>query len=209
MSGLSLSLDTTQLAEAYEKRSADRQFKNGKRLVARWGLRPGDRVLDLGSGTGLLAEHVASLVGETGSVLGIDPLPLRIAIAEKKRTVNLAFSIGDAYKLDGLASSSFDVVYLNAVLHWLPEKSGPRRRSTGRSNRVVACRAQHVQPSAEAAIEFSNASSFGNYLGHLPADLRASAIEEIKREVETLRSAEGIRLDTARIIAVASKPAAH
>jgi arsenite methyltransferase len=267
MAGLSLSLDTKQLAETYEARSAERQFRNGKRLVARLGLEAGDRVLDVGSGTGLLADHVATLVGATGSVLGIDPLPLRIAIAQKKRAANLSFVVGNAYELDTFAAASFDVVYLNAVLHWLPEKRAPLAQihrilkaggrvglSTGskehpnrlqqikkwvlarppfdaypaarngepyrvsveelrellRSAGFVNVRIElepnvHIQPSADAAIEFSEASSFGNYLGHLPAALRASAIHQIKQELDALRTSEGIRLESTRIVAVASK----
>jgi arsenite methyltransferase len=269
MAGVSLSLDTTQLAETYEARSADRQFRNGQRLVARLGIEAGDRVLDVGSGTRLLAEHVANLVGARGSVLGIDPLPLRIAIAEKRRRPNLAFAVGNAYELDGLPSGTFDVVYLNAVFHWLPEKAGPlgqihrllrpggrvgistgsrehpsriqqiKKRvlsrppfdaypaaRDGEPNRVSADELRELlrgagfsdielelelepnaqlQPSAEAAIEFSDASSFGNYLGHLPAELRASAVRQIKEELEALRTPEGIRLDGTRIIAVARK----
>ncbi|WP_437717998.1 methyltransferase domain-containing protein [Sorangium sp. So ce448] len=86
MSGLSLVFDTPQLAQDYEVRSADRQFRHGKRLIVGLGVRPGDHVLDVGSGTGLLAEHVAGLVGPTGKVLGIDPLPLRVEIAQQKLT---------------------------------------------------------------------------------------------------------------------------
>jgi ubiquinone/menaquinone biosynthesis C-methylase UbiE len=267
MGGVSLSLDTTQLAEAYEARSTDRQFRNGQRLVARLGIVAGDRVLDVGSGTGLLAEHVANLVGSGGSVLGIDPLPLRIAIAERRRRSNLAFAVGNAYELDALPSGTFDVVYLNAVFHWLPEKAGPLGQihrllkpggrvgiSTGsreHPNRIQQIKKRvlsrppfdaypaardgepnrvspdelrellrgagfvdiqidlepnaQLQPSAEAAIEFSDASSFGNYLGHLPAELRSSAVRQIKEELESLRTPEGIRLDGTRIIAVARK----
>jgi ubiquinone/menaquinone biosynthesis C-methylase UbiE len=267
MGGVSLALDTTQLAETYEARSADRQFRNGQRLVARLGIAAGDRVLDVGSGTGLLAEHVANLVGARGAVLGIDPLPLRIAIAEKRRRSNLAFAVGNAYELEAFPSGTFDVVYLNAVFHWLPEKAGPLEQihriltpggrigiSTGsreHPNRIQQIKKRvlsrppfdaypaardgepnrvspdelrellgaagfvdihielepnaQLQPSAEAAIEFSDASSFGNYLGHLPAELRASAVRQIKEELESLRTPEGIRLDGTRIIAVATK----
>jgi arsenite methyltransferase len=62
-----------------------------------------------------------------------------------------------------------------------------------------------VHASADAAIEFSQASSFGNFLGHLPDDLRATARDEIRREVESLRTPEGIRFESARIFAIAVK----
>jgi arsenite methyltransferase len=66
------------LARHYEQVSADRQFKAGKTLVERLALRPGEHVLDVGSGRGLLAEYVAEIVGPVGFVTAIDPLPLRI-----------------------------------------------------------------------------------------------------------------------------------
>lgn len=271
MSGLSLAFDTPQLAQQYEERSAERQFFHGKRLIARLSIQPGDHVLDVGSGTGLLAEHVATLVGPTGKVIGIDPLALRVEIAERKARENLSFKVGNAYALDELPSNVFDVVYLNAVLHWLPEKEGPLRqiqrvlRPGGRlgiasgsrehPNKLQVIRKQvlsrapyarypesqagtphwvtskelsalltgagltvktvelednvHVQPDARSAILFSQASSFGNFLGHLPEELRARATEEIEAELERLRTAQGIRFEGKRLIAVAEKPAPH
>ncbi len=121
--------DSDELAADYDRVSATRQFQSGKRLVHDLAIRPGERVLDIGCGTGLLAEHIADLVGPAGHVLGIDPLPARIELARTKlksrRHANLAFRVGDAYDLGALADGSLDVVVLNAVFHWLPEKIGP------------------------------------------------------------------------------------
>jgi len=60
-------------------------------------------------------------------------------------------------------------------------------------------------PTACAALDFSQASSFGNFLGHLPEELRCSATSEILRTLEASRTPEGIRLECARLIAVAHK----
>jgi ubiquinone/menaquinone biosynthesis C-methylase UbiE len=128
MSRLSLALDTADLAEHYEKVSTERQFRFGQKLVAELGLQPGDRVLDVGSGTGLLARHVAGLVGPAGRVEGIDPLPLRVAIANQKGFANAGFRVGSADDLSAFAPQSFQAVYLNAVYHWLPEKLEPLRQ---------------------------------------------------------------------------------
>ena len=70
---LSLSLDTPELARYYEAVSVDRQFEVGKVLIERLAVRSGERVFDIGCGTGLLAEHVAQLVGANGQVLAVDP----------------------------------------------------------------------------------------------------------------------------------------
>src|SRR5271156_3600041 len=84
MPPVSLALDTPDLAETYERVSAERQFRAGQRLIEELDVTIGETVLDVGSGTGLVAEYVADLVGPNGSVVGIDPLPLRIALAERK-----------------------------------------------------------------------------------------------------------------------------
>lgn len=265
---MSLALDTPDLARHYEQTSADRQFKVGKSLIERLQITPGQQVLDVGSGTGLLAEYVANLVGPSGSVLAIDPLPLRIEIAKWKTRPNLSFEVGSADELGAWADNRFDVIYLNAVLHWLPDKLGAlrelmrllkpggrlgittgskdhpsriqliRRRvlagpryagfveaTAGVPHRVSSSElktlfgqvgfeleqldvlpntTQHA--SAEAAIAFFEASSFGNFLGHLPATLRALARTEIHRELQAIKTPLGIREEGGRLVAVAVKP---
>jgi ubiquinone/menaquinone biosynthesis C-methylase UbiE len=267
MSNLSLKLDTPELAQHYEQVSADRQFVAGKALVARLGIREGERVLDVGTGTGILAEYVARLVGASGSVVGIDPLPLRIDIARRRTLPNLVFEVGDAHALGTYGGEPFDVVYLNAVFHWLPEQLSPLRHfhrvlkqggrlglttgSKDHPNTVRTVRKQvlarapysgypelqgalghHVSvaelgellrqagftvrslelestssyhPTAEAAIEFSQASSFGNFLGHLPETLQGRARREIGEELEKLRTPDGIPRRGQRIVAIAAK----
>jgi arsenite methyltransferase len=119
----SLALDNTDLARDYDQISW--HLLTGKRLVADLAIQPGERVLDVGCGTGLLAEHLADLVGPQGRVVGIDPLPLRIGLALAKARPNLSFRVDDAYNLEDLPDSSCDVVVLNGVFHWLPEKTVP------------------------------------------------------------------------------------
>src|SRR5580658_2164783 len=122
MTRTSLTNDTSELARRYDQISTERQFRSGKALIAELGIVRGEHVLDIGSGTGLLAEYVADLTGPDGTVLGLEPLPLRVELAQRRTRPNLTFKVGNANELDWIADASFDVVYLNAVLHWLNER---------------------------------------------------------------------------------------
>jgi len=112
--------DTLHLAETYD-RVSDFQFENGKRLVERLNLEAGDRVLDVGCGTGRLARWIAERVSPTGSVVGIDPVAERIAVANA-RADGITFAVGQAEELGAFAAESFDAVSMSAVFHWVSDK---------------------------------------------------------------------------------------
>jgi arsenite methyltransferase len=78
--------------------------------------------LDIGAGTGHLAAYVQKIVGSSGGVVAIDPLPLRVEIAQSKATANFEARVGRAEDLSDFADASFDVVYLNCVFHWIEDK---------------------------------------------------------------------------------------
>jgi ubiquinone/menaquinone biosynthesis C-methylase UbiE len=121
MADVSLDFDTPDLAQLYDTHS-NYQLDGGKLLVQKTGQAPGDSVLDIGSGTGLLASHVARLVGPTGVVVGIDPLPERVKLSQSRAGPNLSFKVGDAQDLSHFASDTFDATYMNSVLHWVPNQ---------------------------------------------------------------------------------------
>jgi hypothetical protein len=61
-----------------------------------------------------------------------------------------------------------------------------------------------VHASAEAVVRFSEASSFGNLLGHLPRDLRPAARTALVEALAPLPAADGsITQDGRRMIAIA------
>jgi arsenite methyltransferase len=113
--------DSAELAATYEKVS-DGQFEHGKQLIAALNISRGERVLDIGAGTGRLAAYVSELVGPSGHVVGIDPLALRIEIAQSKKIRNFQACVGRAEDLSEFSDASFDVVYLNSVFHWVEDK---------------------------------------------------------------------------------------
>ncbi len=117
-----LKLDTPLLAEKYDEIS-NIQFDNGSILIEKLGVKEGDKVLDIGCGTGRLVQHVSEIVGSHGKVVGIDPLEQRINIAKKKvNGKNISFEIGVSDDLGLFEDSSFDHIILNAVFHWVVNK---------------------------------------------------------------------------------------
>jgi ubiquinone/menaquinone biosynthesis C-methylase UbiE len=93
------------------------------RLVALAQLTPGDTVLDVGTGTGIVALKAARRLGPDGRVLGIDLSDGMMAVArERTRELDLSAQVDfqkmDAEALD-LPDQSFDVVTsLFALLHF-------------------------------------------------------------------------------------------
>jgi ubiquinone/menaquinone biosynthesis C-methylase UbiE len=118
--------DAPELAERYDKVS-DLQFESGRRLADMMGIKEGDRVLDVGCGTGRLALHISKVVGPSGSVIGIDPSPHRIRVAEAKlkgpEHGNMSFMLGQGEDLISLPSGTFDHVYYSSVFHWIGDKA--------------------------------------------------------------------------------------
>ncbi len=93
--------------------------------VALAALRPGDVVLDLGSGAGFDAFLAAAAVGPTGRVIGIDMTPEMLAKAQANAraagVANVEFREGTIEALP-VPSASVDVVISNCVINLSPEK---------------------------------------------------------------------------------------
>jgi ubiquinone/menaquinone biosynthesis C-methylase UbiE len=91
-------------------------------LCARAPVRAGDRVLDVGAGTGVGTRAAATLAGPTGSVLGVDLSPGMVetagSVPAPEGSAPITFKPMDAEAL-ALEDSSFDcVVSLFAALHF-------------------------------------------------------------------------------------------
>ena len=95
----------------------------------------GAHILDLGSGSGQDAYILAQLVGEKGSVTGVDATPEQLAVANEHvewhrerfgyAESNVRFVEGDIEKLDqlGLEEGSFDVIVSNCVINLVADKA--------------------------------------------------------------------------------------
>jgi ubiquinone/menaquinone biosynthesis C-methylase UbiE len=93
-------------------------------LIALSGATTGDHVLDVGCGPGFLAGRVASAVGPTGRVDGIDPSPEVIAYADRTAPANANFRVAAAEQLP-YPDETFDVVTCTLVLHHIQPDHRP------------------------------------------------------------------------------------
>jgi arsenite methyltransferase len=88
-------------------------------------LKPGETVLDLGSGAGIDCFLASNLVGEDGSIIGVDMTAAMIdrarENAEKNGIGNVEFRLGEIEHLP-VANESVDVVISNCVVNLSPDK---------------------------------------------------------------------------------------
>lgn len=93
-------------------------------LFAAAALQPGERVLDVACGTGMVTFDAAEAIGPRGTALGVDLSEHMIEVASERaavlRTTNVSFARMDAESLT-LADASFDVVLCALGLMYFPD----------------------------------------------------------------------------------------
>jgi arsenite methyltransferase len=82
-------------------------------------LQPGEHVLDIGAGPGLLAAEMAEEVGAGGRVIGVDPSESMLAMAQRRET-SAEFVAGDALALP-FGDASFDVAVSTQVYEYVAD----------------------------------------------------------------------------------------
>ncbi len=128
-------------AEKYERFMGRWSQRLAPHFVKFAGVKEGERVLDVGSGTGSLALAVA--VATTRSeVVGIDPSQTYVSFASKRTAdPRLKFQVGDAQKLD-FPSAAFDRCLSLLVLNFIPDAPkamAEMRRVTKPGGWIAAC----------------------------------------------------------------------
>lgn len=88
-------------------------------LVALSGAGPGDRVLDVGCGTGYLTRRAARAVSPAGRVVGVDPSAPLIAYARRASPPGCTFHVAGGEAIPE-PECSFDVVASSLALHHIP-----------------------------------------------------------------------------------------
>ena len=112
-------------AEGYKQSSLSVQKVDGEMFI-QTDVCPqaGDAILDLGCGTGELSSYLAELVGPEGKVVAVDPDKERLLLAQQcyGEVKNLSFVEGSASNFPGIGSESYDIIFSNQVIHWIPDK---------------------------------------------------------------------------------------
>jgi demethylmenaquinone methyltransferase/2-methoxy-6-polyprenyl-1,4-benzoquinol methylase len=81
--------------------------------LQRAGLKPGMRVLDVGTGTGLVAREALKLIGPEGRLVGLDPSPAMLAEARKALPIETVEGYAEAIPLPG---GQFDFISMGYAL---------------------------------------------------------------------------------------------
>lgn len=123
---------TMHAPAAYDLHNARRAYgdeaRTHERMLDVAEVAQGERLLDVGCGTGTLAITAARRVGERGMVVGVDASAEMIEFARAKalrESVQVTFERAPAQALP-FSDSQFDVVFCALALHHVPEPVRPQ-----------------------------------------------------------------------------------
>ncbi|MGH2614784.1 MAG: class I SAM-dependent methyltransferase [Thermomicrobiales bacterium] len=123
---------TIRRAHSYDRHVALLTLGRGRALrdrtieLAR--IAPGERVLDVGCGTGEITMRAKTRTGPAGSVAGIDPSPEMIAEARRKASqggLAIDYRVAAVEEMP-FPDETFDVVLSSLMMHHLPADLKPR-----------------------------------------------------------------------------------
>jgi trans-aconitate methyltransferase len=130
-------------------------FEYGRDLIPLLNPQPGERILDLGCGTGHLTKTIA---GSGAQVVGIDGSQSMIEAA-RAQYPDVEFSQADARNFT--LPYMLDAIFSNAVLHWILEPES-----------VVRCMARCLKPGGRFVAEFGGQGNVANIASALRDALR-------------------------------------
>ena len=143
-------------ASLYDRKHAF-VFRYGEELIELLAPQRGERILDVGCGTG----HLTSKIAKAGAeVTGIDSSPEMIASA-REAYPGLHFRIADA--ADFTFNEPFDAIFSNAMLHWVK-----------RAEDAVVSMSRALRPGGRFVVEFGGRGNVSQI---------DSAVDAVIREV--------------------------
>ena len=117
-----------QVAQIYDRRretydKGDFHPRLANTLIKYARIKPGEKILDIATGTGLVAIEAATIVGKTGKVIGVDISTGLLEVAKKKialaNLTNIELILADAETLK-FPKNSFDLVLCCSALPLFP-----------------------------------------------------------------------------------------
>jgi len=156
-------------------------WKLGQALIDLLDPKPGERVLDLGCGTGQLTAQVAERGAE---VVGLDASPDMIGQA-RQNFPHLSFLLENAGEMK--FNDEFDAIFSNAALHWMTEAdrvAGAMVRALKRSGRLVAelggrRNIGHIEDAIESVLQRFEAPALPKSRTYFPSVGEYSSILEV------------------------------
>ena len=173
-------------ASAYDQQNSF-VWKHGRGVIELLAPQPGERILDLGCGTGHLANQIAQIGAE---VIGID---ISTAMIEEARRLypNLRFEIAGG--ADFHFDQPFDAVFSNAAIHWMKDQAA-----------VTHCVWEALKPGGRFVAEFGGKGNINAIRTALASAIEAAGervnMEPFARyyptigEYSTLLEAQGFRV---------------
>ncbi|MEK7831592.1 MAG: methyltransferase domain-containing protein [Acidobacteriota bacterium] len=162
--------------------------KYGEDLLALLDAKPGERILDIGCGSGHLTKQIADACAE---VVGLDSSPEMIATA---RAAYPEISFVQADASDFSFDQPFDAIFSNAALHWV-----------GRAEAAVVCMSRALEPGGRFVVEFGGKGNIAGIATALEQAIRKLYGREVKAvnyfpsigEYSTLLEKHGIEVTSA------------
>jgi len=148
-------------ALAYEQYFVPAMFRPWATTLLRHAVpRPGQRVLDVACGTGIVSREVARMVGSAGNVVGLDKNPGMLAVARSHPPspgAPIRWQEGDAMELP-FQDGTFDLVLCQHGMQFVPDRNAAvreMRRVLAASGRALVMVLQSLarHPVFEALME--------------------------------------------------------
>jgi ubiquinone/menaquinone biosynthesis C-methylase UbiE len=150
-----------QLAESWDKRFQTEALSTFlEQFVPTFGLLPGQKILDVGTGTGILIPFLLKAVGPTGQVSAIDYAEKMVNVCKSKyaHLPNVTFTFQQVEELD-FPSQTFDAVTCFGLFPHIENKE----RALQQINRVLKTNGKliiaHALSSKEIKAHHHNSSS--------------------------------------------------
>ncbi|SDD94262.1 class I SAM-dependent methyltransferase [Auraticoccus monumenti] len=183
------------VAPVYDLVSGEPVYRRGRRLaLGMLGLRPGERVLDVGCGTGLNHEGVRTAIGAGGRLVGLDSSPQMLARARARglatELVQADAAAVDPVELVALAGGRFDAVLATYSLSLMPHWPAAWERVLAVAAPGARLAVVDMQRPVGRSVALDRLARAACALGG--ADIEAHPWTAVERDCDRVRSASAV-----------------